>query len=59
MRHVVKVPKISDSADEVVVTGWYANPRQAQVEGDPLIRVETNEAEVDIPPHCGVSSRSS
>ena len=55
MRHTLKLPKLGDTVTEVVVTEWYVTPGHPVGAGDPLLRVETDKAEVDVPsPVAGV-----
>ena len=55
MRLVVKLPKVGDVADEVLISSWYAHPGEHVHDGEPLLRVETGKAEIDIPaPASGV-----
>lgn len=53
MRHTLRLPKIGDTADEVVISAWYVEEGGPVVAGDPLLRVETNKAEVDVPSPVG------
>ena len=43
MRHTVKLPSLSDTADEVLVAEWLA------AVGDPLVMAETDKVEVEVP----------
>lgn len=55
VRTTVKLPKLSDTADEVVVLRWLLSPGSAVEVGMPLVVVETAKAEVEVPsPVSGV-----
>lgn len=45
----VKLPKVADSVDEVVVAEVMVEPGQAVDAGHVLLRVETDKALVDVP----------
>jgi pyruvate/2-oxoglutarate dehydrogenase complex dihydrolipoamide acyltransferase (E2) component len=49
VRQTLKLPRLGDTADDVVITEWYVAIGGAIAEGEPLLRVETNKAEVDVP----------
>jgi 2-oxoglutarate dehydrogenase E2 component (dihydrolipoamide succinyltransferase) len=49
MRQTLKLPRLGDTAEDAVILEWYRRPGDAVVAGEPLLRVETNKAEVDIP----------
>ena len=49
MEHRVKLPKMGDTVDEVVVIEWEVAPGDAVEVGDPLMRVETDKVEADVP----------
>jgi pyruvate/2-oxoglutarate dehydrogenase complex dihydrolipoamide acyltransferase (E2) component len=49
MKVTVKMPRAADTVDEVVVSEWVAAEGSPVSEGDPLIRVETDKAMVDVP----------
>lgn len=48
MRHTVKLPKLADSSDDVVVLEWLVAEGSTVTAGQPLLRVETAKAEVDV-----------
>lgn len=48
VRHTVKLPKLGDTADEVVIVQCYRLPGDAISRGEPIFRVETDKVEVDI-----------
>ncbi|WP_432970411.1 lipoyl domain-containing protein [Dactylosporangium sp. CA-233914] len=51
----VKLPRVADTVDEVVVLDWEAPVGQSVSAGDILMRVETDKAVVEIPsPVAGV-----
>lgn len=55
MRHVVKLPRVGDTVTDVVVLDWYVTPDSRVAAGEPLLRVETDKVEIDIPaPVSGV-----
>ncbi len=49
MRHVVNLPKLGDTADDVVVLEWLVAEGDVVVEGDPLLSVETNKIDTEVP----------
>lgn len=49
MRNTVKLPKLGDTADEVLVTEWSVEVGDEVAVGDPLMSVETDKVEVDVP----------
>lgn len=49
MRMTVKMPRAADTVDEVVVTEWVVAPGGQVAVGDPILRVETDKALVDVP----------
>lgn len=55
MRHKIKLPKLSDTGDEVLVSAWIATVGDQLAAGDPLISAETDKVEVDVP--CPVAGR--
>jgi len=55
MKFTVKMPRAADTVDEVVVSEWVAGEGMAVSEGDPILRVETDKALVEVPaPVTGV-----
>ena len=55
MRVTVKLPRMGEAVDEVVIMGWEVAPGQDVVVGDVLLRVETDKAVVEVPsPVAGV-----
>lgn len=49
MRHKVKLPNLSDTAEEVLVAEWIAKVGDVLGAGDPLFSAETDKVEVDVP----------
>ena len=55
MRQIVKLPKLGDTANEVLVLEWNVAPGDSVAAGDVLMRVETDKVEADVPsPVAGV-----
>lgn len=55
MRVNVKMPRAADTVDEVVVSEWVVAEGSTVAEGDPILRVETDKALVEVPaPMSGV-----
>jgi len=49
MRHKIKMPKVADSVDEVVVLEWQIEVGDQVLEGETLLRVETDKVDMDVP----------
>lgn len=49
MKVTAKMPRAADTVDEFLVLEWLVAPGETVAAGDPLIRVETDKASVDIP----------
>lgn len=49
MRHKIKLPKLSDTGDEVMVAEWLAEVGDELAAGDPLFTAETDKVEVEVP----------
>lgn len=49
MKMTIKMPRAADTVDEVMVSEWVVEPGATISVGDPLIRVETDKALVDVP----------
>jgi glutaconyl-CoA/methylmalonyl-CoA decarboxylase subunit gamma len=45
----VKLPRVADTADEVVIVQWEKDVEDFVAAGDVLLRVETNKATVEVP----------
>ena len=55
MRHTVKLPKLSETVDEMIVLEWLVAIGTQVAEGQPLVSVETDKVTVDMPsPVAGV-----
>jgi len=55
MRVTVKLPRMGETVDEVVVVGWEIATGHQVAVGDVLLRVETDKAVVEVPsPVAGV-----
>ena len=53
----VKMPKLGETAEQVVVLEWLVAVGDAVAEGDVLLRVETDKVDADFPsPVAGVVS---
>lgn len=49
MRGQVKLPKLGDTANEVVVIEWHVEVGAPITEGDALLTVQTDKVEVEVP----------
>jgi pyruvate/2-oxoglutarate dehydrogenase complex dihydrolipoamide acyltransferase (E2) component len=49
MRHTLNMPKLGDSVDEVVILEWHVAPGDSVSVGDPLVSVETDKIDTDVP----------
>ena len=49
MRSVLKMPKVGDAANEVLVVGIKVAPGDTVAAGDTLFTVETDKTTVDVP----------
>lgn len=49
MRTTVKMPRVSEASDLVVVLSWLVDVGAPVAEGAPLVSVETDKAVVDVP----------
>jgi pyruvate/2-oxoglutarate dehydrogenase complex dihydrolipoamide acyltransferase (E2) component len=49
MKMTVKMPRAADTADAFVVSEWVVEPGAAVAAGDPIMRVETDKALVEVP----------
>ena len=55
MRHTVKLPKLSETVDEMIVLEWLVALGTQVVEGQALVSVETDKVTVEMPsPVAGV-----
>ncbi len=48
-RRPVVLPKVADSTDEVAVVEWLVTVGDQVAAGDPLLTVETDKAQVEVP----------
>ena len=49
MRYTIKLPKLGDTTELVVVLEWLAKVGDAVNAGDELLRVETDKVDSDVP----------
>jgi pyruvate/2-oxoglutarate dehydrogenase complex dihydrolipoamide acyltransferase (E2) component len=49
MKMTVKMPRAADTVDEFVVSEWLVEPGATVAAGDPIMKVETDKALVEIP----------
>lgn len=49
MKHRIKLPRLADTVDDYVLVDWMVDVGAAIVAGDPLVRVETDKTEVEVP----------
>jgi len=55
VRHTVKLPKLSETVDEMIVLEWLVALGTQVVEGQALVSVETDKVTVEMPsPVAGV-----
>lgn len=55
MKVTVKVPRLGDTVDLVVIEEWLVSPGDRVAVGQPLVSVETNKASAEVPaPRSGV-----
>lgn len=55
MKTSVKLPKMGETVDEVVILEWAVGVGDAVSVGDPLMRVETDKVDAELPsPVAGV-----
>jgi glutaconyl-CoA/methylmalonyl-CoA decarboxylase subunit gamma len=48
MRHTVKLPRLGDTADDVVVIEWIAKIGDRVNQNDAVMRVETSKIDTDV-----------
>ncbi len=53
MRHIVKLPKLGDTAEEVLVLEWNVAVGDSVTEGQSLMLVETDKVEAEVPTPVG------
>lgn len=49
MRHKVKLPRLSEAVDNVLVIEWCCGPGDVVDVGDVLMNVETDKVEAEVP----------
>ena len=49
MRYTIKLPKLGDTTEMVVVLEWLAEVGDTMTAGDDLLRVETDKVDSDVP----------
>jgi pyruvate/2-oxoglutarate dehydrogenase complex dihydrolipoamide acyltransferase (E2) component len=49
MKFKIKMPKVADTTDEVVVVSWLVSAGQVVEQGQALVSVETDKAIVEVP----------
>ncbi len=53
MRHVVKLPKVADSVDSVVLLQWHVEIGDLVETGTTLATIETDKVEMELPSPLG------
>ena len=48
MREIVNLPRLGDSVAEILLLEWTVKVGQSVAKGAPLVRVETDKAEVEV-----------
>lgn len=48
MRQTVNVPKLGDTADEIVILEWLVAEGDEIAEGQPVVRVETEKIDTEV-----------
>ena len=49
MRHIVKLPRLGETVDQVVCLEWLVSVGDTVAEGDPLMLVDTDKVEAEVP----------
>lgn len=49
MRTTVELPRVGETAQVVVVIEWLVEPGTTVAEGQPILRVETDKVDADVP----------
>lgn len=49
MRYEVKLPKLGDTVDKVLVVAWLVEVSELVTEGDALLSVETDKIDAEVP----------
>jgi 2-oxoglutarate dehydrogenase E2 component (dihydrolipoamide succinyltransferase) len=52
-RSIVKLPKVADTVDEVLLLEWLVPIGGKVSAGDPIVRVETDKVEMEVPTPVG------
>lgn len=55
MRHTIKLPRVAETVDSVVVVEWLVAAGDSVSAGQPIMRVETDKALVEVPAPVGGS----
>jgi pyruvate dehydrogenase E2 component (dihydrolipoamide acetyltransferase) len=53
MRHTIKLPRVAETVDSVVVMEWLVAPGDRVAAEQPIMRVETDKALVEVPAPIG------
>jgi pyruvate/2-oxoglutarate dehydrogenase complex dihydrolipoamide acyltransferase (E2) component len=53
LRHVVKLPRLGETVDQVVLLEWLVKVGDTVAEGDPLALVDTDKVEAEVPAPVG------
>lgn len=53
MRSTIKLPRVAETVDEVVVSEWLVDLGDVVAQGQALLRVETDKALVEVPSPIG------
>ncbi len=55
MRHIIKLPKLSETVDEMIIVEWLVAVGEQVDKDQPLVMVETDKVTVEMPtPLAGV-----
>lgn len=49
MRTIVKLPRVGETAEIMVILEWLVTLGAIVSEGDPMVRIETDKVTVDVP----------
>lgn len=50
---IVKLPKLGEMVESAVIVEWYVGEGEHVAPDDPLVRVETDKVEIDVPAPVG------
>lgn len=53
MRQKVKLPRVADTTDDFVIVSWEVSVGSTVAEGSPLVIVETDKTEMELPSPVG------